>query len=73
LVSKPATKEKTDEPKKPESMPQLYDRAHMTNDEVSDGNQPPVMFDLALSESAGSRSLDRLVRARAAFEVLQPS
>ena len=29
---------------------------------VSDGSQPPMTFDLSLSESAGSRSLDRLVR-----------
>ena len=28
---------------------------------VSDGSQPPMTFDLSLSESAGSRSLDRLV------------
>jgi hypothetical protein len=31
------------------------------NDEVSDGSQPPVALDLSLSESAGSRSLDRRV------------
>jgi hypothetical protein len=33
-----------------------------SNDQVSDGSQPPVTFDLSLSESAGSRSLHRLVR-----------
>src|SRR5206468_619592 len=32
------------------------------NDEVSDGSQPPMTFDLSLRESAGSRSLDRFVR-----------
>jgi hypothetical protein len=32
------------------------------NAKVSDGSQPPMTFDLSLSESAGSRSLDRLVR-----------
>jgi len=32
------------------------------NAKVSDGSQPPVTFDLSLSESAGSRSLNRLVR-----------
>lgn len=32
------------------------------NVQVSDGSQPPMTFDLCLSESAGSRSLDRLVR-----------
>jgi hypothetical protein len=34
-----------------------------TNDEVNDGSQPPVALDLSLSESAGSRSLDRRVCA----------
>src|SRR5664280_2878524 len=34
----------------------------MSNAKVSDGSQPPMTFDLSLSESAGSRSLDRLVR-----------
>jgi len=29
---------------------------------VSDGSQPPLMLDFSLSESAGSRSLHRLVR-----------
>ena len=33
-----------------------------TNAKVSDGSQPPLTFDLSLSESAGSRSLDRFVR-----------
>ena len=33
------------------------------NAKVSDGSQPPMTFDLSLSESAGSRSLDRLVPA----------
>jgi hypothetical protein len=32
------------------------------NVKVSDGSQPPMTFDLSLSESAGSRSLHRLVR-----------
>jgi hypothetical protein len=32
------------------------------NAKVSDGSQPPMTFDLSLSESAGSRSLHRLVR-----------
>ena len=32
------------------------------NGKVSDGSQPPLTLDLSLSESAGSRSLDRLVR-----------
>ena len=31
------------------------------NAKVSDGSQSPVAFDLSLSESAGSRSLHRLV------------
>jgi hypothetical protein len=31
------------------------------NAKVSDGCQPPLTFDLCLSESAGSRSLHRLV------------
>ncbi len=31
---------------------------------VSDGSQPPMTLDLSLSESAGSRSLDRLVCAQ---------
>ena len=31
----------------------------MTSEKVSDGSQPPITFDLSLSESAGSRSLDR--------------
>ena len=31
------------------------------NAKVSDGSQPPVTFDLSLSETAGSRSLHRLV------------
>jgi hypothetical protein len=31
------------------------------NAKVSDGSQPPVTFDLCLRESAGSRSLHRLV------------
>jgi hypothetical protein len=36
------------------------------NVKVSDGSQPPVALDLSLSESAGSRSLDRRVgRAQA--------
>lgn len=34
---------------------------HLPNDEVSGGSQPPVALDLSLSESAGSRSLDRRV------------
>jgi len=33
------------------------------NAEVSDGSQPPMTFDLSLGESAGSRSLNRLVCA----------
>jgi hypothetical protein len=33
-----------------------------SNAKVSDASQPPVTFDLSLSESAGSRSLYRLVR-----------
>jgi len=36
----------------------------------NDGSQPPVVFDLSLSESAGSRSLDRLVRPSPAFLTL---
>ena len=36
--------------------------ACMPNAKVSDGSQPPMTFDLSLSESAGSRSLHRLVR-----------
>jgi hypothetical protein len=32
-----------------------------SNAKVSDGSQPPMTFDLSLSESAGSRSLHRLV------------
>jgi hypothetical protein len=38
------------------------ERPILANDKVSDGSQPPVTLDLSLSESAGSRSLDRLVR-----------
>ena len=34
-----------------------------TNAKVSDGSQPPMTFDLSLSESAGSRSLNRLGRS----------
>ena len=37
-------------------------RASTPNAKVSDGSQPPLTFDLSLSETAGSRSLDRLVR-----------
>ena len=33
----------------------------MPNVKVSDGSQPPMTFHLSLSESAGSRSLDRFV------------
>ena len=41
----------------------LADRLkHPPNAKVSDGSQPPMTFDLSLSESAGSRSLHRLVR-----------
>lgn len=40
----------------------VHDRATSPNAKVSDGNQPPLTFDLSLSESAGSRSLHRLVR-----------
>jgi hypothetical protein len=32
------------------------------NGKVSDGSQPPMALDLSASETAGSRSLDRLVR-----------
>ena len=32
------------------------------NAKVSDGSQPPMVVDLSLSESAGSRSLARLVQ-----------
>ena len=32
------------------------------NAKVSDGSQPPMMFNLSLSETAGFRSLHRLVR-----------
>src|SRR5436305_941688 len=39
-------------------------RVHVrANAEVSDRGQPPQMFDLFLSEPAGSGSLHRLVRA----------
>jgi hypothetical protein len=44
----------------------LYQCPHGTagpTQKVSDGSQPPMTFDLSLSESAGSRSLDRLVRS----------
>ncbi len=34
----------------------------LPNGKVSDGSQPPMTFDLSLSESAGSRSLHRRVR-----------
>ncbi len=40
----------------------LHERAKWANEKVSDGSQPPMTFDLSLSESAGSRSLHRLVR-----------
>ena len=39
-------------------------RVHILQDskaKAGDGSQPPVAFDVSLSESAGSRSLDRLV------------
>jgi hypothetical protein len=42
-------------------------RAVLPNGKVSDGSQPPMTFDLSLSESAGSRSLDRLVRPLMSF------
>jgi hypothetical protein len=45
----------------------------MTNAQVSDGSQPPTTFDLALSESAGSRSLHRLVRLGSLRIALQRS
>ena len=35
----------------------------LPNDQVSDGSQPAMTFDFSVSESAGSRSLDRLVCA----------
>ena len=35
--------------------------ADMPNAKVSDGSQPPMTFGLSLSETAGSRSLDRRV------------
>jgi hypothetical protein len=35
------------------------------NAKVGDGSQPPVTFDLSLSESAGARSLDRLFSTNA--------
>jgi hypothetical protein len=35
-----------------------------TNAKVSDGSQSPMTFGLSLSESAGSRSLHRLVQSR---------
>jgi hypothetical protein len=38
-------------------------RKTLANAKVSDGSQPPTTFDLSLSESAGSRSLHRLVCA----------
>ena len=34
--------------------------APLSNAKVSDGSQPPMTFDLSLSESAGSHSLHRL-------------
>jgi hypothetical protein len=42
------------------------------NTKVSDGSQPPVTFDLALSESAGSGSLGRLVRTNSIDRTLRP-
>ena len=38
-----------------------HDKSFWSNEKVSDGSQPPMAFDLSLSESAGSRSLDRLL------------
>jgi hypothetical protein len=39
----------------------------MPNAKVSDGRQPPMTSDLSLSESAGARSLGRLVRQSIEF------
>ena len=36
----------------------------IVNNKVSDGSQPPMMFHLSLSESAGARSLHLLVGRR---------
>src|SRR5437879_10596749 len=36
----------------------------LSNADVSDGSQPPMTFDSSVSESAGSRSLDRFCWAR---------
>src|ERR1039458_5902196 len=38
------------------------------NVKVSDGSQPPMTLDLSLSESAGSRSLHRLVRLSPCYQ-----
>ncbi len=40
----------------------MFPNVNSANAKVSDGSQPPVTLNLSLSESAGSRSLDRLVR-----------
>ena len=49
------------------SFRQCLHGAKWPNAKVSDGSQPPMTFDLPLSETAGSRSLDRLVRCRGLF------
>ena len=41
--------------------PQHFREAVLIEPQGSDGSQPPMTSDLSLSESAGSRSLDRLV------------
>jgi hypothetical protein len=40
----------------------LRDAPIWPNGKVSDGSQPPMALDLSASETAGSRSLQRLVR-----------
>jgi len=47
--------------KSPKPISSARARIITSNEKVSDGSQPPVTFDLSLSESAGSRSLHRLV------------
>src|SRR5204863_3573491 len=41
---------------------EISERIVLPNAKVSDGSQPPLTFESSLSETAGSRSLHRLVR-----------
>jgi hypothetical protein len=41
----------------------------LPNVKVSDGSQPPLTIDLSLSETAGSRSMERQVRRSAELQM----